>query len=124
MLRKIMYGIGMTLRQEHRGAAMSMPATSPSMLLPCDPAMVAADIRALQRQRISEDFERLLSEARPRLLYLAQRNGVPASAADDVVQEVLLEAWRSLEHLREPSRFEAWLDGICRNVSRRHLRAA
>jgi DNA-directed RNA polymerase specialized sigma24 family protein len=39
------------------------------------------------------------------------------------VQETLLEAWRSLPNLREPERLSAWLDGICRNVCKRHLRA-
>jgi RNA polymerase sigma factor (sigma-70 family) len=101
----------------------SMSPTSYSILSPHDSAEISADSCVAVRQRISENLERLLDEARPRLLHLAQLNGVPASAADDVVQEVLLEAWRSLEHLREPRRFEAWLDGICRNVSRRHLRA-
>ncbi|HLY32879.1 MAG TPA: sigma-70 family RNA polymerase sigma factor, partial [Ktedonobacterales bacterium] len=32
------------------------------------------------------------------------------------------EAWRSLDQLRDATRFDAWLDGICRNVCRRHDR--
>lgn len=31
-----------------------------------------------------------------------------------------MEAWRRIEHLRDPHRFDAWLDGICRNICRRH----
>lgn len=100
-----------------------MPPTSNSLLSPRDVAESSATDSATLQRRIAQDFERLLGEARPRLLRLAQLHGVPLFAADDVVQEVLLEAWRSLEHLREPGRFDAWLDGICRNVSRRHLRA-
>ncbi len=92
-----------------------MPPPANTILLPRD-ATESAPVD-------SEDLEHLLAEARPRLLRLARLNGVPSSAADDVVQESLLEAWRSLGRLREPSRFAAWLDGICRNVSRRHLRA-
>jgi RNA polymerase sigma factor (sigma-70 family) len=38
-------------------------------------------------------------------------------------EETLLEAWRHLEKLREPERFTAWLDGICRNVCKRHIHA-
>jgi len=40
--------------------------------------------------------------------------------ADDVVQETMMEAWRHVEKLRDPQRFHAWLDGICRNVCRRY----
>src|SRR5215475_7647848 len=102
---------------------MRMPPTSNSLLSPHDVAQTSCTDPASMPRRIAEDLERLLGEARPRLLRLAQLNGVPPFATDDVVQEVLLEAWRSLKNLREPSRFDAWLDGICRNVSRRHLRA-
>jgi RNA polymerase sigma factor (sigma-70 family) len=58
----------------------------------------------------------ILSAARPRLSRLAGRYGVTSDAADDVVQETLMEAWRHLDNLRNPERFDAWLDGICRNV--------
>jgi RNA polymerase sigma factor (sigma-70 family) len=102
---------------------MTMIPTSDIILSPPDPrARATADLAASHRH-IADDLERLLGAARPRLLRLARLNGVSASAADDVVQEALLQAWRSLGHLRQPSRFDAWLDGICRNVSRRHLRA-
>ncbi len=68
------------------------------------------------------NVEQLLAAARPRLLYLAQASGVPADAADDVVQESLISAWRHLTQLQAPERFDSWLDSICRNASRRHLR--
>jgi len=61
--------------------------------------------------------------ARPRLLRVARLNGIGPDEAEDVVQETFLEAWRHLEKLREPERFAAWLDGICRNICKRHLRA-
>ncbi|MBA3435504.1 MAG: RNA polymerase sigma factor, partial [Chloroflexi bacterium] len=32
-----------------------------------------------------------------------------SAAADDVVQEAMVQAWRSLPGLRDPQRFEAWL---------------
>jgi RNA polymerase sigma factor (sigma-70 family) len=32
----------------------------------------------------------------------------------------MMEAWRHIEKLRNPQRFHAWLDGICRNVCRRY----
>ncbi len=61
--------------------------------------------------------------ARPRLLRLARLNGIGPDEAEDVVQETCIEAWRHLEKLREPERLSAWLDGICRNICKRHLHA-
>src|SRR5712692_1706481 len=74
------------------------------------------------RGQLTVDLEQALSAARPRLLRLAHRGGVTPDAADDVVQETLIEAWRHLNHLRSPERFDAWLDGICRNVVLRWAR--
>jgi RNA polymerase sigma factor (sigma-70 family) len=71
----------------------------------------------------SANLDALLDEARPRLLRLARLHGIATDLAEDVVQETCLEAWRHLEQLREPERFSSWLDGICRNVCRRQVRA-
>src|SRR5690348_15333452 len=66
------------------------------------------------------DMEQVFTEVRPRLLRLAYLNGMSPDIADDVVQETMMEAWRHVENLRDPQRFNAWLDGICRNVCRRY----
>ena len=66
------------------------------------------------------NMEQVFTEARPHLLRLAYLNGMSTDIADDVVQETMMEAWRRIEHLRDPQRFDAWLDGICRNICRRH----
>ncbi|HVB22212.1 MAG TPA: RNA polymerase sigma factor [Ktedonobacteraceae bacterium] len=68
------------------------------------------------------DMEQLFTKARPRLLRLARLNGMATDVADDVVQETMMEAWRHLDNLRDPQRFDAWLDGICRNVCRREAK--
>ena len=60
--------------------------------------------------------------ARPRLLRLARLRGVPPDMIEDVVQETLLEAWRCLDRLYDPSGADRWLDEICRNVCRRYAR--
>ncbi|HEY7413620.1 MAG TPA: sigma-70 family RNA polymerase sigma factor, partial [Ktedonobacteraceae bacterium] len=73
-------------------------------------------------QRLNANLNELLQEARPRLLRLARLNGIEADVAEDVVQGTFFEAWRHLEKLREPERFAAWLDGICRNVCKRQAR--
>lgn len=70
-----------------------------------------------------EAMSERIEGVRPRLLRLAHLNGIGPDEAEDVVQETLLEAWRHLEKLREPERFASWLDGICRNVCKRHLHA-
>jgi len=71
-----------------------------------------------------EGWGERFAAARPRLLRLARLNGVAPDAAEDVVQETLLEAWRALGALRDPARVDAWLDGVCRNVCHRYGRAA
>ncbi len=66
------------------------------------------------------DMEQIFTEARPRLLRLAHMNGLSLDMAEDAVQETMMEAWRHVGQLRDPQRFQAWLDGICRNVCRRY----
>ena len=67
----------------------------------------------------SATLDEMFATARPRLLRLAQQQGVTPDAVDDVVQDTFIEAWRHLDHLRTPDHFDAWLNGICRNVSLR-----
>lgn len=43
-------------------------------------------------------------------------------AAQDLAQEAMLQAYLSLDSLRDPSRFKSWLCGIVLNVSRSRLR--
>src|SRR5579872_2740408 len=60
---------------------------------------------------------------RPRLVALcASLTGDP-TAAEDLAQETLIEAWRHRDRLRDSARERQWLAGIARNVSLRWLRA-
>lgn len=70
----------------------------------------------------AREAETLLMAARPRLLRLAWLRGVPVDAAEDVVQETALEAWKCLDRLYDPTGAHRWLDEICRNVCRRYAR--
>jgi RNA polymerase sigma factor (sigma-70 family) len=72
---------------------------------------------------LAGNLENLLKTASPRLAQLAQRSGVPPDVVGDIVQETLVAAWQNLAHLRSPEHFESWLDGICRNMSKRWARA-
>ncbi len=65
---------------------------------------------------LTSHLEHLLTSARPRLLHLVRRQGVPLESAEDIVQQTCIEAWRHLDHLRAPASLDAWLDGICRNL--------
>lgn len=74
-------------------------------------------------EAFAENIGEIIERARPRLMWLARMAGIGPDEAEDVVQETCIEAWRHLEQLREPERFAAWLDGICRNICKRHFRA-
>lgn len=76
-----------------------------------------------ERAFLPGDLDRRLAAAMPRLARLAGLRGVPADTVDDVVQQTLIEAWRAVDRLRTPASFDAWLDGICRNLCRRYQRA-
>ena len=80
---------------------------------------MSKDKDTARESTLSSTLDEALAAARPRLLRLAQQQGVAPDAVDDVVQETLVEAWRHFEYLRTSERFDAWLNGICRNVSLR-----
>jgi RNA polymerase sigma factor (sigma-70 family) len=74
-----------------------------------------------QRERLGE-VAGLMAAARPRLQRLARLRGIADDAVEDMVQETLLEAWRHLDRLHTPAGLYLWLDEICRNICRRHVR--
>lgn len=71
---------------------------------------------------VETDLEALLRAERPRLVRLCAHFSGDAPAAEDLAQETLFEAWRSLEHLRDGEKRSQWLSGIARNVCRRWAR--
>jgi RNA polymerase sigma-70 factor (ECF subfamily) len=77
---------------------------------------------SLPRTPLASQIEELFSRAEPRLRRLARARRVAPDAIDDVIQETLIVAWKSLEQLRDDARFAAWLDGICRNICLRYQR--
>jgi len=87
---------------------------------PYDQSLVNERNMTISHAALLPEMEQVFTEARPRLLRLAHLNGMSPDMADDVVQETMMEAWRHIEQLRDPQRFHAWLDGICRNVCRRY----
>ena len=69
-----------------------------------------------------DDLNSALFAERARLVRLcASLTGAP-SAAEDLAQETLLEAWRSWAKLADRQALAPWLSGIARNVCRRWRR--
>lgn len=64
-------------------------------------------IRAREGDR--DAFSELAARSIGRLTAVARMILRDEYAAQDAVQEALIEAWRSLPGLREPDRFEAWM---------------
>jgi RNA polymerase sigma factor (sigma-70 family) len=64
----------------------------------------------------------LLDRHRPTLIALCRRAVGDHELAEDAAQEAVLQALLSLDQLRRPDRFGAWLAGIGLNICRRWLR--
>ncbi|MCB0165844.1 MAG: RNA polymerase sigma factor [Anaerolineae bacterium] len=77
----------------------------------------------LPGHKTDADFYTILAAERPRLIRLCTAIIGDADAAEDATQETLLEAWRSVESLRDPRALRPWLSGVARNVCARWLRA-
>ncbi|MDQ7780295.1 MAG: RNA polymerase sigma factor [Planctomycetota bacterium] len=56
--------------------------------------------------------------------YLFLKTGRNRSDAEDMVQEVFVDAWRNLPTFRQEARFPAWLIGIAKRKLARHYRDA
>jgi len=68
------------------------------------------------------DFERTIVERHGSLLRYVQTILGGRAEAEDVVQEAMLRAWRSLPAWRGEAPIEAWLMRICRNAALDELR--
>ncbi len=83
----------------------------------------AADLIARVRAGDDEAF-RLIFEryARPIVSFIFDMVG-ERGAAEELMQETFVRAYKNLEALRDEARLSTWLFGIARNVAREHLRA-
>lgn len=61
-------------------------------------------------------------ERRAQLLWDVQRVTKTSDDAEDIVQEALLRAWRSLQQFRGDAQISTWLRAIVRNTAREYLR--
>jgi RNA polymerase sigma-70 factor, ECF subfamily len=62
------------------------------------------------------EFERIVMPEAPRLLRFAARLTRDTAAAEDLVQETLLKAWRSFHQFRDGTNARAWLYRILVNA--------
>jgi RNA polymerase sigma-70 factor (ECF subfamily) len=95
---------------------------------PTDIAVTHDELVDRARRGDHEAYCRLAEAAIGRMRRAARLLLHDGSRADDAVQEALVAAWRSLPGLRDPSRFDAWLQRLlvhaCYRVARRERRHA
>lgn len=68
------------------------------------------------------DFVEAAEQRRPHLVRLARRVTPCYEEAEDIVQEALLRAYRSLPRFRGDARMSTWLQAIVQNAAREWLR--
>ena len=71
-----------------------------------------------------EAFDALATAAYHRLYAIARRILRDGYAAEDAVQDALVNAWRNLRTLRDLDRFDAWLNSLLVNACRDQVRRA
>jgi RNA polymerase sigma-70 factor (ECF subfamily) len=76
--------------------------------------MDEADLVVAARRGDFDAFDLLVRRYRSAAVTLA-RQFLPLEAAEDVAQDALISAFRSLKKLEDPNRFKAWLGAIVRN---------
>jgi RNA polymerase sigma factor (sigma-70 family) len=81
-----------------------------------------AELVALARAGNKRAFDRLVTRHQRTAHAVAIGIVTDADLARELVQEAMLQAYLSLEHLRDDSRFRGWLHGIVLNVCRSYLR--
>src|SRR5262249_32768459 len=93
---------------------------------PCDNRVDHTPRRSLtvipDKRALPDDMNGMLSAERPRLVRLCASLAGAPSVAEDLAQETLLEAWRSLPRLADRQALAPWLSGIARNVCLRWRR--
>ena len=81
------------------------------------------ELLAAARDGNKDAFGYLVERYRPITERIAQGLVSNASIAQELAQEAMLQAYLSLDRLRNDGRFASWLYGITLNVCRNHLRS-
>ncbi len=81
-----------------------------------------AVIAALARDGDRDAFAELVRRRQSWIRNLMRRLCGDAHLADDLAQQVFLQAWRNIGQLRQPGRFGAWLKRLAVTVWLQHVR--
>ena len=76
----------------------------------------------LARTGDREAFAELVKRRQSWIRNLMRRCCGDATLADDLAQQVFLQAWRKISHVRQPGGFGAWLKRLAINVWLQHAR--
>jgi RNA polymerase sigma-70 factor (ECF subfamily) len=93
-------------------------------------SVTKSDLVRRARDGDRDAFDVLVTELIDHLYRIARLILRDFDSAEDAVQEALVRCWRDLPRLREPDRFDAWLNRILLNAvtdearNRRRLRAS
>ena len=82
-----------------------------------------SELISLTRQGHKAAFGVLVERYMPMITHLTRRMVNDPELAHDLAQDAFLEAFLSLEYLRDPGRFRSWLYGLALNVCRSYQRS-
>ncbi len=82
-----------------------------------------SELVALARSGDKDAFSQLIERYQQMVRRIALGMVAHEETARELAQEALLQAYLSLDHLRDVSRFKSWLYGITLNVCRNYLRS-
>ncbi len=82
--------------------------------------MVDRDLVEAAQRGDREAYADLVRPRADRLFAIAQRILRDIDRAEDAFQDTLVIAWRDLRSLRDPDRFDAWLQRLLINICIRH----
>src|SRR3989442_5985979 len=80
------------------------------------------ELIARARAGDKEAFGRLIERYQPRAIRAALRVVAHEEAARELAHEAILQAYLSLDRLRDDTRFASWLHGIVLNLCRTYMR--
>jgi RNA polymerase sigma-70 factor, ECF subfamily len=107
-----------TSRPDHARTPQPAGADSPAAAPPPD----MGELVAAAQTGAGAALERLLAEARPKLLSLAMRVLNDADEAEDAVQDAMIKVWRNLGRFEGRAAFTTWLHRIAVNAALDRLR--
>src|SRR5229473_172145 len=81
-----------------------------------------AELIAQMRGGNKEAFGQLVERHQQMVERIAKRMVADVWIAHELAQEAILQAYLSLDHLRDNARFKSWLYGITLNVCRNYIR--